>query len=76
MGNAFSQALVLDAGGLYQVFEGGVAVNTRAVNTGPAANADVLQVCSGSGCSGLGVVLCGVGHYSSSFKTAARPLGL
>lgn len=34
-------------------FEGGVAVNPRAVNTGPAANADVLQVCSGSGCSGL-----------------------
>lgn len=31
-------------------FEGGVAVNPRAVNTGPAANADVLQVCSGSGC--------------------------
>lgn len=34
-------------------FEGGVAVNPRAVNTGPAANADVLQVCSGGGCSGL-----------------------
>jgi hypothetical protein len=34
-------------------FEGGVAVNPRAVNTGPAANADVLQVCSGSGCAGL-----------------------
>lgn len=31
-------------------FEGGVAVNPRAVNTGPAANADVLQVCSGGGC--------------------------
>ncbi|MEG1053541.1 MAG: EDSAP-1 family PEP-CTERM protein [Janthinobacterium sp.] len=34
-------------------FEGGAAVNPRAVNTGPAANADVLQVCSGGGCSGL-----------------------
>ncbi|KAB8061698.1 PEP-CTERM sorting domain-containing protein [Janthinobacterium sp. FT14W] len=34
-------------------FEGGVAVNPRAVNTGPAANADVLQVCSGGGCNGL-----------------------
>lgn len=34
-------------------FEGGVAVNPRAVNTGPAADADVLQVCSGSGCAGL-----------------------
>lgn len=34
-------------------FEGGVAVNPRAVNTGPAANADVLQVCSGGGCGGL-----------------------
>ena len=34
-------------------FEGGVAVNPRAVNTGPAANADLLHVCSGSGCSGL-----------------------
>ena len=34
-------------------FEGGVAVNPRAVNTGPAANADVPQVCSGGGCSGL-----------------------
>ncbi|MGK5077327.1 EDSAP-1 family PEP-CTERM protein [Janthinobacterium sp. HLX7-2] len=34
-------------------FEGGVAVNPRAVNTGPTANADVLQVCSGSGCASL-----------------------
>ncbi|APA70623.1 EDSAP-1 family PEP-CTERM protein [Janthinobacterium sp. 1_2014MBL_MicDiv] len=34
-------------------FQGGVAVNPRAVNTGPAANADVPQVCSGSGCTGL-----------------------
>ena len=34
-------------------FEGGAAVNPRAVNTGPAANADVLQVCAGGGCSGL-----------------------
>lgn len=34
-------------------FEGGAAVNPRAVNTGPAANADVLQVCSGGGCTGL-----------------------
>src|SRR5471032_136210 len=34
-------------------FEGGAPVNPRAVNTGPTANADVLQVCSGSGCTGL-----------------------
>ena len=34
-------------------FEGGAPVNPRSVNTGPAANADVLQVCSGNGCSGL-----------------------
>jgi PEP-CTERM motif len=34
-------------------FEGGAPVNPRAVNTGPTGNADVLQVCSGSGCTGL-----------------------
>lgn len=34
-------------------FEGAAAVNPRAVNTGPAANADVLQVCAGNGCAGL-----------------------
>lgn len=34
-------------------FEGAAAVNPRAVNTGPAANADVLQVCAGGGCTGL-----------------------
>ena len=34
-------------------FENAAAVNPRAVNTGPAANADVLQVCAGGGCSGL-----------------------
>lgn len=34
-------------------FEGGAAVNPRAVNTGPTANADVPQVCSGSACTGL-----------------------
>lgn len=34
-------------------FENAAAVNPRAVNTGPTANADVLQVCAGSGCSGL-----------------------
>ena len=34
-------------------FESAAAVNPRAVNTGPTANADVLQVCAGGGCSGL-----------------------
>lgn len=34
-------------------FENAAAVNPRAVNTGPTANADVLQVCAGGGCSGL-----------------------
>ena len=34
-------------------FEHAAAVNPRAVNTGPTANADVLQVCAGGGCGGL-----------------------
>lgn len=34
-------------------FENAAAVNPRAVNTGPTANADVPQVCAGGGCAGL-----------------------
>lgn len=34
-------------------FENAAAVNPRAVNTGPTANADVPQVCAGGGCGGL-----------------------